>query len=498
MSPFPWTYDQLQRYAVLRLLASEWGRDAGPDGFRILDVGGAATDRAGTGFRLPAREILADLAVPFPARVAVADVSGCREPGFVRASGVRLPFPAGSFDIVSACDVLEHVPKADRDAFLAEISRIASRAVLLSCPTKSPGVEQAEALLNAEILRLYGIEHDMLIEHREYGLPRPEEVEAAMARAGLAAVSFGYGALSTWLTYQTFRSSFLLRRESDPATETIDRYWAGQPQAAELEAPFYRRFWIASKTIGRDELERTAAAIKNQLSRGLGPALEGLGVSGTGDAPSARPVDEFGLVEQTTRRVLSRPSVSALAVTSGEPPILGPCLDALLTQVVDFDFEVAVWNFNARPDAAAWLNAHYPQVRQFKGELRGLAEALRGDRILLVDEKFQPAPDAVARYVARTAAAPPDSILAVSAPWRGGFPKSWMGRARNSWKKSKGLMVKAGVIGRTSQIREDDALVPRFKGWVIGDGLFFRRIALSWRKDDAVPDRNTVFLWEFK
>lgn len=516
MSSFPWTYDQLQRYVVLRFLAAEQSRAAGPAALRVLDVGGAATDRSGAGLWLPARAILSGPAAPgsslpplphsvsLPAavRVAVADVSARGTGGYVRASGRRLPFPDESFDIVSALDVLEHIPKDERDAFLAELGRVASRAVLLGCPTKSPGVEQAEALLNSQILRLYGVEHSMLVEHRANGLPRPEEIEAGLARAGLASVSFGYGALSTWLSNHMFRASFILRRESDEVTREIDRFWAGQPQSAELEAPFYRRFWIGSKTIDREGLERMAAAITAGLRNGLEPVLT---ETGCGDRPNPLPSpsrdgpeDAFDSVERAARRILARPSVSALVVTGGEPPILGPCLDALLVQVTDLDFEVAVWNFADRPDTAAFLRARYPQVRLFSGAFMDIVPALRGDRIFLLDERFQPAPDAAARYVARTDPAPMDAVLAVSAPWRGGFPPSWTGRARSSWKKSRGLMVKAGVIGRTSHMGEDDALVPRFKGWVIGDGLFFRRIALAFRNEPPSPDRHTVFLWEFK
>lgn len=486
---FPWTYDQLQRYAVLRLLAAELGKDVSRP-LRVLDVGGAASDRAGTGFWLPAREILEGSG----AEVTVADISDCRLPGFIKASGTRLPFPAGSFDVVSAFDVMEHVPKDARADFAAELGRISSRAVLLSCPTKSPGVEQAEALLNAEIKRLYGIEHGMLVEHRDCGLPLEGDVAAALSAAGLTAASFGYGALSTWLAYQVFRSSFLVRAESPRATEEIDRYWAGQPQAAEFSAPFYRRFWIASKTIGRDDLTGMETAMREQLKkRGLKPVLGGAGMAAGPD-----PGDEFSDVERVTRDVLARPFVSAVVATAGEPSLLGPCLDTILTQVVSFDLEVAVWNFEKRADTAAWLAAHYPQVRVYEGDFAGLPAMLRGEYLFLVDEKVHPASDAVSRYVGMIQPEARDSVLAVSAPWRGGFPNSWTGMARSVWKKNKGLSVKAGVVGDTSHIREDWAMVPKFKGWVIGDALFFRRIAVHSRKIKDESDRNAIFLWEFK
>jgi ubiquinone/menaquinone biosynthesis C-methylase UbiE len=420
----------------------------------------------------------------------VADVSDCRLPGFIKASGTDLPFADASFDVVSAFDVLEHVPKAERPAFLAELGRIASRTVLVSCPTKSPGVERAEALLNAEILRQYGIEHGMLVEHRTFGLPLEEDVGAALEEAGLTAVSFGYGALSTWLAYQAFRSSFLIRTEASRATEAIDRYWAGQPQAAELSAPFYRRYWIAMKTKSAEAgyLSGLEKAMKEQLKKnGLKPIFEKNGKT-----------DAFDPVERVSRDVLARPFVSAVVATTGEPAFLGPCLDTLLTQIVDFDLEIAVWNFEKRGDTAAWLAAHYPQVRMVEGDFAGVAGRLRGDYIFLVDEKLLPTSDAVSRYVGLIQPEAADSVLAVSAPWRGGFPTAWTGMARSAWKKSKGLSVKAGIVGDTSKIGEDWEVVPKFKGWVIGDALFFRRIAVHSRKTAAESDRNSIFLWEFK
>ena len=352
-SSFPWTYDQLQRYAVLRLLVEELGQP-----LRVLDVGGAAADRVGTGFWLPAAEILAGTG----ADVMVADVSDCGLPGFIKASGTDLPFADGSFDVVSAFDVLEHVSKAERAAFLNELGRISSRIVLVSCPTKSPGVEQAEALLNAEILRQYGIEHGMLVEHRTHGLPLEEEIAAALEGAGLTAASFGYGALSTWLAYQAFRSSFLLRMEAPRATEAIDRYWAGQPQAAELSAPFYRRYWIATKTKPAEAgyLNGLEKAMKEQLKKnGLKPILEKDGRT-----------DAFDRVERVAREILSRPFVSAVVATTGEPAFLGPCLDTLLTQIVDFDLEIAVWNFEKRDDTAAWLACPLPPSPDGRGRFR--------------------------------------------------------------------------------------------------------------------------------
>jgi ubiquinone/menaquinone biosynthesis C-methylase UbiE len=53
---------------------------------------------------------------------------------FAAGSAYELPFADGSFDVVSAIEVLEHLERP-RDA-LAELSRVAGRALLLSVPNE--------------------------------------------------------------------------------------------------------------------------------------------------------------------------------------------------------------------------------------------------------------------------------------------------------------------------------------------------------------------------
>lgn len=52
----------------------------------------------------------------------------------VRCSCAELPFPDRSFELVSCCDVLEHVPDAVERATLRELARVADRFVLLNTP----------------------------------------------------------------------------------------------------------------------------------------------------------------------------------------------------------------------------------------------------------------------------------------------------------------------------------------------------------------------------
>jgi hypothetical protein len=62
-----------------------------------------------------------------------------RYPGLVyrQADGRRLPFADGSFDVVHSSAVLEHVGSAeDQRGFIAELARVASRAVFLTTPNR--------------------------------------------------------------------------------------------------------------------------------------------------------------------------------------------------------------------------------------------------------------------------------------------------------------------------------------------------------------------------
>ncbi|MBI4538183.1 MAG: class I SAM-dependent methyltransferase [Gemmatimonadetes bacterium] len=56
----------------------------------------------------------------------------CPQVGFAVADGHHLPYRAGSFDLVVACEVLEHVSRPEE--FLGEIARVTRRYSVLSVP----------------------------------------------------------------------------------------------------------------------------------------------------------------------------------------------------------------------------------------------------------------------------------------------------------------------------------------------------------------------------
>ena len=76
--------------------------------------------------RRPARFVVSDLELDHLDADLEASIERCR------ASVYELPFADASFDLVVCCEVLEHLDTPDRA--LAEIARVARRAVIVSTP----------------------------------------------------------------------------------------------------------------------------------------------------------------------------------------------------------------------------------------------------------------------------------------------------------------------------------------------------------------------------
>jgi SAM-dependent methyltransferase len=100
----------------------------------------------------------------------------------VRAAATRLPFADASYDVVLSVDMLEHVPVEDRGACLAEMLRVLrpGGTSVLAFPADESG-ERLDRQLNDSYRRRHNRDHQWLVEHIEYGLPRTLDV-VALAR----------------------------------------------------------------------------------------------------------------------------------------------------------------------------------------------------------------------------------------------------------------------------------------------------------------------------
>lgn len=118
----------------------------------------------------------------------------------------RMPFTDGAFPVVVALDILEHIPRHLRSAFLKELRRVAGKAVVLTCPVDSSNGEfrakQCDTDL-AEGLRQRGLPSVRWPEeHLEHGHPTIEELREEFKGASIE----GRQNVDTWMRFHLFQS----------------------------------------------------------------------------------------------------------------------------------------------------------------------------------------------------------------------------------------------------------------------------------------------------
>jgi DNA repair exonuclease SbcCD ATPase subunit len=222
-------FDQFQRYQ----LVSEIIEELRPPGtmLRILDVGG----RTGLLRSFLPRD-----------RVELVDVEPSYERGLVLGDGCALPFRDRAVDVVCGFDTLEHVPPAQRQAFVRECARVARTHVILAGPYHTARVEQAEQLLARFLREKLAYHHRYLEEHRANGLPDRAEVEAELSARGAQVAALGHGNLERWLTMMCLA----LYMDLDPALRGLAKrfhaFYNAQVFDRDREEPVYRHAVVAA------------------------------------------------------------------------------------------------------------------------------------------------------------------------------------------------------------------------------------------------------------
>jgi len=471
---FPWTWDQFQRYSVLAAFVDVFYSGRSP---RLLDVGGLSPRRTGAGSWLPAKSVYAGNTV-------VLDIGFHPESGFVQGDACRLPFKTASFDVISALDVLEHIPSDMRENFISELARVSAGAILVSAPFQDPFIEKAEKQLFDEVLAIYGVEHRQLLEHRECGLPEPGAVSNLLGKAlpGAAAAEFSYGSVLNWLYHQSFKNIFMQRRESEALDELMDRWISSRPDTSDFEPPFSRRFWAVSRAVSRQELNRGVDKIVARLKeRRLPPP----------------PFEDFVRLNRALTDFALNERVLSVVVTEGGSASLEACLAHLLTQKVDFTLEVLVWDLaggeKAGPQVEG-LGQKFPGLKFFSPrDRKNLRAALlemglrsAGRFILLLADDVLLPQNSVADFRNALSSCPDYDLLTPRVLSHGRINSVDYGKA--------GARMGFFGLGRgmpPAGPSADEA------NWVRSGCLFFRREALAGRRlKESIPSKKEIFLWE--
>lgn len=229
-------FDQYQRYRVsaeaIFLLKQAAG--ASDQRWRILDVGGFFPPRNGV---MPLQAFFPD------DQTLVVDTAEYEGVGYQRADGTQLPFDDQSFDIVLSCDTLEHIPLEGRNSFLAELRRVASRAVFLAAPHALTNVATSEAMLRDYLGQLQ-MHNSMLNEHVQYGLPQSTLVEAWLQAEQLDYLAFESGYLPHWQLLMVLKHLLFRQDQRDAMHANFDALYNQRFYAYDQRGPGYRRIYL--------------------------------------------------------------------------------------------------------------------------------------------------------------------------------------------------------------------------------------------------------------
>ncbi len=199
-------YDRYQRFQAVADLIQEL--KLGP-GMRILDVG--SFDDEFSRF-LPKHKIR-----PWNDKIL--------------STTAPLPFRDGFFDIVTALDVLEHVPALERSYFIQEISRVSRAALIMSFPVKE--AEETEQF----VLNMTG--NMWLAEHREHGLPDPHYVEEILSSLEMDFERHPNACLPSWMAMQ-----LTMHRLREDLKDKVSNYFNRNFYKMENREPAYRAIYV--------------------------------------------------------------------------------------------------------------------------------------------------------------------------------------------------------------------------------------------------------------
>jgi len=234
-----WSFDLTQRYHQAAEYVDRLCRGT-PTPVRLLDVGCNVVNILGRFFDAERVEVVRCDVIDGPADDA----------NYVQLDpDAPLPFEDGSFDAVVSLEVLEHVPRDRRQAFVADLARVARRGVVLCCPAASDAVATGERLVSDAYQLRHGAPHPFLREHAEFGVPSEGEVRALLATLDLPFAVYPGTAIDLWFA-ATMLSEGLGERASPPklhaemARALANRAPAGGP---------YRLFFVIAKSFDATE-----------------------------------------------------------------------------------------------------------------------------------------------------------------------------------------------------------------------------------------------------
>ncbi len=252
-------FDQYSRQMIVATLINKALRPDAKAKLKIIDIGG---HKGKTQEFLPSDE------------VTILDVFDESYQGYVKGDATKIEFADDFFDIATSFDVLEHIPRPLRPAYLSEALRVSKLGVFIAVPVDGNDCKTADAevLLNEVNKELFGEDHRWLKEHIDLQIPSQEEMQKLLGKSGAHFVSVPNNQLADWIILQTL---IFMASQNSLATQAVNdmNTWCNE-HCLELESGVdcsYRRIFFVSKNAKM--VEAVKAVIDRNLIDGGNEAL---------------------------------------------------------------------------------------------------------------------------------------------------------------------------------------------------------------------------------
>lgn len=233
-SSFDPTY--ISRYLIQAGILEAYQLHQGAKKLKVLDVGGAGS-------------ILSEF---IDIDLTILDMlpNEHKAKNYVKGDALAMPFADKSFDVVVSCDVIEHIPKDSRSAFLKESARATKDLLIVAAPFNLKGVRDAEVSANNFYKEMTGQDHRWLLEHLVDELPNIKQAALTLEKVGLNTAYFSNTALDNWQLVT--RVGFLLSHVDGKSAfahdlRKLNEYYLDNLMQQDFSTTGYRSFLVASK-----------------------------------------------------------------------------------------------------------------------------------------------------------------------------------------------------------------------------------------------------------
>lgn len=149
------------------------------------------------------------------------------------------------FEIVTSCEMLEHINEDKRELAIVNMLDLTSDLLIFSSPIKSKEADQAERAVNNYYKNVHGEDHPWLVEHFDNNLPDKEKIEVLLQEKKFQFTSIGSNNINTWLMMQLFVFTPISNQEK--YSRVLRFFNQNFLHLGDGKEPSYRSIYIVSK-----------------------------------------------------------------------------------------------------------------------------------------------------------------------------------------------------------------------------------------------------------